>query len=105
MRGGEGAPSFGVGIGKGLAERGLDGFLDLARGFIAPLREGHSVGPASVEQVLLGDGEAILAERGGAEGGIDVLAVVMLAVTDEAQQCADDELRAAAVARAGDGVV
>ena len=84
----------------GLAEGGLDGLLDLARRSIAPLREGDGVGPAGIEQVLLGDREAVLTERCVAQGGIDVLAVVVFAVADEAEERADDKLRAAAMARA-----
>ena len=99
----EGAPSLGVRIGKRLAEGGFDGFFDLARRFIAPLRERHGIGPAGIQEVLLGEGEAVLAERGGAEGGINVLPVVVFAVADETEQRADDELRAAAVSGATDG--
>src|SRR5688572_30437629 len=88
----ERAPFFRVWIRRRLALGGGDGFFDLARGFLLPGGDGGGIRPALLQQVLLGDLQAIAAARRGPGFRLNVIRNVMLAMTAKAEQRSDHHL-------------
>src|SRR2546425_8747418 len=101
MRRGKRRPIFLVRIRPLFALDGRDGSFDGFDRFSMPAFDQRRFGPATANQILPRNFDAVAAQRGLLDLWIDVMRIVMLTVAAKPEQLSDDQLWSLSFTRSG----